>query len=69
MNQTTDSSKFAPVYSRSHGRVDTAAYDAIGRVQETRRKIAESISDSDEEARPDVQKSSSSEPTRQRSTF
>ena len=52
------------VLTRSHGRVHTAASDAFGRVQETCRKIAESISDSDEEVKPDVQKtSSSSEPT------
>ena len=49
--------------TRSHGWVCTAACDAFGRVWETCRKIAESTSDSDEEARPDVQKTSSSEPT------
>jgi hypothetical protein len=50
------------VLTRSHGRVHTAACDAFGRARETCRKIAESTSDSDE-ARPDVQKTSSSEPT------
>jgi hypothetical protein len=49
--------------TRSHGRVHTAACDAFGRVRETCRKIAESTSDSDEEAGPDVQKTSGSEPT------
>ena len=44
------------VLTRSHGRVHTAACDAFGRVWETCGKIAESISDSDEEARPDVRK-------------
>ena len=51
------------VLTRSHGRVHTAACDAFGRVRETCRKIAESTLDSDEEARPDMQKTSSSEPT------
>jgi hypothetical protein len=51
------------VLTRSHGRVHTAACDAFGRVRETCRKIAESTSVSDEEAKPDVQKISSSEPT------
>jgi len=51
------------VLTRSHGRVHTAACDAFGRVQETCRKVAESTLDSDEEAKPDVEKTSSSEPT------
>lgn len=53
------------VLTRSHGRVQTAACDAFGRVQETCRKIAESISASDEDATrpPDLQKASSSEST------
>jgi len=51
------------VLTRRHGRVHTAACDAFGRVRETCRKIAESTLDSDEEARPDVQKPSSSDPT------
>jgi hypothetical protein len=52
------------VLTRRYGLVHTAACDAFGRVRETRRKIAESTSDSDE-ARlgPDVQKPSSCEPT------
>jgi hypothetical protein len=50
------------VLTRSHGRVHTAACDAFERVRETCKKIAESTSDSDEEARPDVLKTSSSEP-------
>ena len=52
------------VLTRRYGRVHTAACDAFGRVQETCRKIAESTSDSDEaKLGPDVQKTSSSEPT------
>jgi len=51
------------VLTRSHGRVHTAACDAFKRVREACRKIAESTSDSDREARPDVQKISSFEPT------
>ena len=51
------------VLTRSHGRVHTAACDAFGRVRETCRKIAESALNSGEETRPDVQKTSSSEPT------
>lgn len=50
------------VLTRRQGRVHTAACGAFGRVRETCRKIAESTSDSDEEARPDVQKSSSFDP-------
>jgi hypothetical protein len=51
------------ILTRSHGRVHTAACDAFGRVRETCRKIAESTLGSDDEARPDVQSTSSSEPT------
>ena len=52
------------VPTRSHGRVQTAACNAFRRVRETCRKIAESISASDEDAtRPDLQKASSSEST------
>jgi hypothetical protein len=50
------------VLTRRYGRLHTAACDAFGRVRETCRKIAESTLDSDEETRPDVQKTSSSEP-------
>jgi hypothetical protein len=50
------------VLTRSHGRVHTAACDAFERVEETRRKIAEFTSHSDEETGPDEQKTSSFEP-------
>jgi hypothetical protein len=51
------------VLTRSHGRVHTAACDAFERVEETRRRIAEFTSHSDEETGPDEQKTSSFGPT------
>jgi hypothetical protein len=48
--------------SRSHGRAHTAACDAFKRVEETRRKIAESTSPPDGETGPEEQKSSNLEP-------